>query len=149
MSTDSAHNALIGPDTPGAKVIRRLSIYFKSGEGHTFELEPDDQLIDPLLRPEGASEEWEPDPMDVRFPKLIIHRQCANPNDMNRESISLEAVAWTRYQEIWTAPKPQPSTNLIPARPQAPRFRDDRRPSTGPTRASASSKDPVKLPPEG
>jgi len=151
MSIDSGfgnNNEVIGPDTPGAKFERRLSVYFNYGEGHTYTLEEGDQLIDPLLKPEGAGEDWQPDPLDVEMPKFYIER-ATKPNTRDRQSIFLKHVAWFRYQEFWYIPKQRVETV---AQKPGPRFRGDQQRSGGVGGGGGSTstpigRDPVKIPP--
>lgn len=161
MSNDSEHNEAIGeevplppraePDQTRPRVQRRLSVYFSYGEGHTFILEEGDQVIDPLIPPEGADPGWVPNQIDIDVPKLILVKQVADPNGAPIvESIYLKHVAYTRYIEYTIKPKPKQPANMPvgAARRPGPQFRDTARRGAEGRRESLPppvGKDPVKV----
>lgn len=128
MSSDLEIKEGIGPHTPGAQQVRRLSVYFSSGEGHAFELYEGDQLIDPLIKPLDAGDDWMPHPIDLEVPKLYIIRALKQADAAQQESIFLKHVAWMRWTDYWVAPKEQPRPQPQEVRRPGPAFRDDRRP---------------------
>jgi len=145
---------LANANTPGAKWVRRISVYFSYGEGHTYILEEGDDLIDPLLPPEDLSDPervaWVPKPIDLVIPKLYIVRAIHPVTGAEvQESIYLKHVAYLKYMAFWAVRKVKPSTppSVAPMKRQggAPAFRDGR-----PRREDEkqeSGKDPVILPP--
>jgi hypothetical protein len=143
---------LANPDTPNAILVRRLSVYFSSGEGQVFDLAPGDQLVDPLIAPPDARPDWKPAKIDIDIPTWVIVRAVADPEHMqNQEVIYRKYVAWHRWMSYWavaTIARPaSPSSPGSPIQPRGPQFRDQHRPRVTEKKAPIGDK-PVVLPPE-
>ena len=130
------------PEASEPREIRRLSVYWKDGTAHTFVLLPDDLLIDPLEKPEGAGEDWQPDPAAVVCQYLIIVRAVKPGTDQisRHEKIFLGGVAWYGFNHFIERPKPKVEV------PQRTQFRNPLR-AARPT-PTAKNDQPVSLPPE-